>query len=154
SASHTRQKVELYRNINNWRYCRFWGRAMSITWFKKAVILASLTILAGGAEIASANMITQSQSFSGCSVTPCLSLSFNKFDPSLGSLTGVEIDLTSIILETAGYTFHASAGSSLSGLLNGSTFIGTGNGTTGVEYDSATHPLPFASYSGLGTFNI
>src|SRR5690242_11828192 len=109
---------------------------MSMGWFKKAAIFNALTVLLGGAEIAGADTITQSKSFSNlsCSVTPCLTLSFNKFDPSFGKLTDVEIDLTSNIFATTGFSFSASAGSSLSGLLTGSPLLGTGNGSTAVVY--------------------
>ena len=124
---------------------------------KKVAVLTGLTMLVGGAEIASADTTNpETHGFALCgNPFPCQSsanLSFNLFNPSLGSLTGVTIGLSSNIFENTGSPFTASAGSTLSGLLKDSPLIGLGT-NSGVPFNSTTNP-PLAGYTGVGTFIV
>ena len=125
--------------------------------FKKVAVLTGLTMLVGGAEIASAaTTLPETHFFALHGLNPPTSLStnlsYNLFNSSLGTLTDVAIGLSSSIFENSGVNFTASAGSSLSGLLTGSPLIGTGNGSW-VPFVSTTHP-PLAGYTGVGNFTV
>jgi hypothetical protein len=137
-----------------------WGRTMfqDRGSFKKVAVLTWLTVLVGGSQIAAASTISQTNSpsfnlnLSNPPTTTNKSLSFDRFNGALGTLTDVKIDLASSIFEDSSITFQASAGSSLSGLLNNGTFIHAGSGS-GVTYNSTTHPT-LTGYTGAGSLLI
>jgi hypothetical protein len=126
--------------------------------FKKVAFLTGLTVLVCGSQIAAASTISQTNSppfnlnLSNPPTTTNKNLSFDRFNGALGTLTDVKIDLASSIFEDSSITFQASAGSSLSGLLNNGTFIHAGS-ASGVTYNSTTHPT-LTGYTGAGSFLI
>ena len=71
--------------------------------FKKVAVLTGLTVLVGGAEVSSADAATifQHQTFTSVQENkPALSLAFNQFNPSLGTLISAQLDLDSTIFGT------------------------------------------------------
>jgi hypothetical protein len=71
--------------------------------FKKVAVLTGLTVLVGGAEISSTDAATilQHQTFNSLQEnSPALTLTYNQFDPLLGTLTAAQWDLNSTIFGT------------------------------------------------------
>jgi hypothetical protein len=79
--------------------------------FKQVAILTGLTMLVGGAEISSAATLVQDPSFGPLSGPgpSSTTLNLNQFDPALGTLTSVEVKLTSQVFESIGTTVSGSA---------------------------------------------
>src|SRR5262245_47897411 len=71
--------------------------------FKKIAVLTGLTVLVGGAEISSAEAATilQHQTFTSLKEnSPALTLTYNQFNPSVGTLTQAEWVLNSTVFGT------------------------------------------------------
>jgi hypothetical protein len=131
----------------------------SSTSFKNVVVLVGLTTLVGGAEISKVNAATMSQtdqlpavqatstSFSAGVGTG--SLSFNRFDVSMGTLTEVQFSLASNISAT-GTIVSLSASANANGQGIGSPATATG------PYDVSLFQVPLDSsfYEGTGTFSV
>jgi hypothetical protein len=78
------------------------------TSFKKVAVLTGLTVLVGGAEISSAATLVQDQFFPPLNgPADSTTLNFNQFNPSLGTLQQVQIQLTSQIFEAVGVNVFA-----------------------------------------------
>jgi hypothetical protein len=131
------------------------NEARSLT---KATLLIALTMLVGGAEIARASTVT--------SVGPVTFGPFNfgnlngtanidQFNPLQGTLTEVEIDLTSQLVDVPTARVGAEV-TSPSGDLTGSTFIATiDSAGDPVSYDSTTtYSSSLGSYQGTGQFPL
>ena len=131
------------------------NEARSLT---KATLLIALTMLVGGAEIARASTVT--------SVGPVTfgpfgfgslngTANIDQFNPLQGTLTEVEIDLTSQLVDvpTAGVGAEVK---SPSGDLTGSTFLATIDAAGDpVSYDSTTtYSSSLGPYQGTGQFPL
>jgi hypothetical protein len=77
--------------------------------FKKVVVLIGLTLLVGGAEISSAATIIQDKKFGALITTSTETVPYIQFDPSLGTLTDVELVMTSQIVVPIGSLIAAFA---------------------------------------------
>ncbi len=131
----------------------------SSTSFKNVVVLAGLMTLVGGAEISKVNAATmslidnlpavQATSTSSSIGVGTGSLSFNRFDVSMGTLTEVQFSLASNI-SAAGTIGSLSA----SAIANGQD-IGSPATVTG-PYDVSLFQVPLVSsfYEGTGTFSV
>ena len=120
--------------------------------FKKLAVLTALTMLVGGAEISSAATIFQPQNYGPLQgPDSSTSLSYNLFDPSLGTLSSVTLDFAAQFSETNGVNFTANLDVNATLFV---TVIGTGNGsvqnftTTGTASGAAV----VAAFTGLGPF--
>lgn len=118
--------------------------------FKKVAVLTGLTVLVGGAEISSieAATIVQSPGFF-VPENDTRNLTYNFFDSSLGNLTGVEWQLTSISFATVDASFSANLNTiSFSASLNDTaSFLGNPFNAS-ATFDQAGS----APFIGVGTF--
>ena len=115
-------------------------------------MLTALTILVGGAEISSAATIFQPQNYGPLQgPDSSTSLSYNLFDPSLGTLSGVTFDFAGQFSETNLVNFTANLDVNATIFL---TVIGTGNGSVQNVTSTATasSAAVVAAFTGLGTF--
>ena len=115
-------------------------------------MLTALTVLVGGAEISSAATIFQPQSYGPLQgPDSSTSLSYNLFDPSLGTLSSVTLDFAGQISETNGVAFTANLNVNAIILF---TVIGAGNGSVQnvTSSTTATSAAVVAAFTGLGTF--
>ena len=123
-----------------------------ISSFKKVAVLTALTMLVGGAEISSAATIFQPQNYGPLQgPDSSTSLSYNLFDPSLGTLSSVTFDFAGQFSETNGVNFTANLDVNATILF---TVIGTGNGSVQNVTSTATasSAAVVAAFTGLGTF--
>src|SRR5262245_21668068 len=91
------------------------------TSFKKVAVLTGLTVLVGGAEISSAATLVQDQNFGPLhGPSSNTTLNFNKFNLA-GTLTQVDLVLTSQIFEAVGV--NASVAVSGQSLGDSATFV-------------------------------
>jgi hypothetical protein len=135
----------------------FWQQSgvsltQDISSFKKVAVLTALTILVGGAEISSAATIFQSQNYGPLQgPDSSTSLSYNLFDPSLGTLSSVTLDFAGQFSETNGVNFTGNLDVNATILF---TVIGTGNGSVQNVTGSSTAngAAAVAAFTGLGTF--
>ncbi len=115
-------------------------------------MLAALTMLVGGAEISSAATIVQPQNYGPLQgPDSSTSLSYNLFDPSLGTLSSVIIDFAGQFSETNGVNFTGNLDVNATILF---TVIGTGNGSVQNVTGSSTanSAAVVVAFTGLGTF--
>ena len=123
-----------------------------ISSFKKVAVLTALTMLVGGAEISSAATIFQPQNYGPLQgPDSSTSLSYNLFDPSLGTLSSVTFDFAGQFSETNGVNFTANLDVNATILF---AVIGTGNGSVQSVTSSGTasSAAVVAAFTGLGTF--
>jgi hypothetical protein len=124
----------------------------------KATLLTALTMLVGGVEIASASTITSvgPVTFGPFNVGNTFGTAhINQFNPLQGTLTQVEIDLTSTLVDVPTASIGAEA-KSPSGDLTGSTFLAKiDSAGDSVSYDSTTtYSSSLSPYQGTGTFPL
>jgi len=109
-------------------------------------------MLVGGAEISSAATIFQPQNYGPLQgPDSSTSLSYNLFDPSLGTLSSVTFDFAGQFSETNGVNFTANLDVNATILF---AVIGTGNGSVQSVTSSGTasSAAVVAAFTGLGTF--
>ena len=127
--------------------------------FKKIAVLTGMTALIGGAEISQSNATTttpQTLSFStltqmGDGTTPPESVSFNDFNPTLGTLTAVQFILNSTI--TAINTNQSpNATVKVDSQQIGSS--GTSVGPYDIAVQTITDPTILSFVTGSSTFDV
>ena len=108
-------------------------------------VLTGLTLLVGGAEISSADTIIQDKKFGALIVTSTETVPYIQFNPSLGTLTDVELVMTSQIVVPTGSLIAAFAGA-FPIILDGITT------QTPTNFNVSTNNVFDGQFIGVGNF--
>ena len=99
-----------------------------------------------------ADMIVQDQKFGLLGISSDATLNYILFNPSLGTLTGVEYVLTSQILEPLGATLLASVGATGNGLLTHVRTLPSPGTPINFNFTETMTALEFPLFIGIGQF--